>query len=310
MREHLEATGGAGGAERHLGGLHRRRRVGPGGVVAPRRDHRLPVDPRHERQVVAVQLRLRDLGAAAPGVGTDAHDQRAERVGVLDHAVAELGLEHREQRGLLLGERRLLRLGDLGRGRRVGDVGVGPGHRGRRGLVVGRDRGLGALLVGGAALLFARGLVGRFVRHRRAPTFAAPSASSRLRADHDGDVVGDLAAPAGRELVVADALVLDPLLEHHDALQQRLRARRAARHVEVDRDDLVDALGDRVGVPVRACRSWSTTPSRSRTSGRGSARRGVRIAGAILSVTVPEITTRSAWRGLAGNGITPRRIMS
>src|SRR3954454_5160109 len=34
------------------------------------------------------------------------------------------------------------------------------------------------------------------------------------------------------------------------------------------------------------------------------------IAGTILSVTVPEITTRSAWRGLAGNGITPRRMTS
>src|SRR4029079_15005283 len=35
-----------------------------------------------------------------------------------------------------------------------------------------------------------------------------------------------------------------------------------------------------------------------------------RTAGAILSVTVPEITTRSACRGLDGNGITPRRITS
>ena len=35
-----------------------------------------------------------------------------------------------------------------------------------------------------------------------------------------------------------------------------------------------------------------------------------RIAGAILSVTVPEMTTRSAWRGLAGKGMTPSRIMS
>ena len=34
------------------------------------------------------------------------------------------------------------------------------------------------------------------------------------------------------------------------------------------------------------------------------------MAGAILSVTVPEITTKSAWRGLAGNGITPRRMTS
>ena len=29
-----------------------------------------------------------------------------------------------------------------------------------------------------------------------------------------------------------------------------------------------------------------------------------------MSVTVPETTRRSAWRGLAGNGMTPRRIMS
>src|SRR3954451_17572057 len=34
------------------------------------------------------------------------------------------------------------------------------------------------------------------------------------------------------------------------------------------------------------------------------------MAGTILSVTVPEMTTKSAWRGLAGNGITPRRITS
>src|SRR2546429_2297407 len=35
-----------------------------------------------------------------------------------------------------------------------------------------------------------------------------------------------------------------------------------------------------------------------------------RTAGAILSVTVPDTTTRSAWRGLAGNGITPSRMTS
>src|SRR6185503_2809442 len=34
------------------------------------------------------------------------------------------------------------------------------------------------------------------------------------------------------------------------------------------------------------------------------------MAGTILSVTVPEMTTRSAWRGLAGSGMTPRRITS
>src|SRR3954453_19398155 len=35
-----------------------------------------------------------------------------------------------------------------------------------------------------------------------------------------------------------------------------------------------------------------------------------RSAGTSLSVTVPEMTTRSAWRGLAGSGITPRRMTS
>jgi hypothetical protein len=34
------------------------------------------------------------------------------------------------------------------------------------------------------------------------------------------------------------------------------------------------------------------------------------MAGTILSVTVPEMTTTSAWRGLAGSGMTPRRITS
>ena len=44
----------------------------------------------------------------------------------------------------------------------------------------------------------------------------------------------------------------DPLLQQHDALDERLGPRRAAGHVDVDRDDLVDALGDRVRVPVGA----------------------------------------------------------
>lgn len=35
-----------------------------------------------------------------------------------------------------------------------------------------------------------------------------------------------------------------------------------------------------------------------------------RTAGAILSVTVPETTIRSAWRGPLANGITPRRMKS
>src|SRR5215468_7043126 len=45
-------------------------------------------------------------------------------------------------------------------------------------------------------------------------------------------------------------LVADPVLKQHDALQQRLRPRRAAGHVDVDGDDLIHALGDGVAVPV------------------------------------------------------------
>src|SRR5947209_3186900 len=45
-------------------------------------------------------------------------------------------------------------------------------------------------------------------------------------------------------------LVLDALLQQDDALQQRLRPGRAAGDVDVDRDDLVDPLGDGVRVPV------------------------------------------------------------
>src|SRR5436190_22758036 len=59
-----------------------------------------------------------------------------------------------------------------------------------------------------------------------------------------------LPAPTLLQVVVADAFVLDPLLEEHDPLDERLGPRRAPGHVDVDRDDLVDALGDGVGVPV------------------------------------------------------------
>src|SRR2546425_9220472 len=53
--------------------------------------------------------------------------------------------------------------------------------------------------------------------------------------------------PAGRHV-----LLLDPLLQQDDALEQRLGPRRTAGDVDVDRDDLIDALRDRVGVPIGA----------------------------------------------------------
>ena len=45
-------------------------------------------------------------------------------------------------------------------------------------------------------------------------------------------------------------LPADALLQEHDALEQGLGPGRASRDVHVDRDDLVEALGHRVGVPV------------------------------------------------------------
>src|SRR3954464_6137272 len=66
----------------------------------------------------------------------------------------------------------------------------------------------------------------------------------RLLGDHR---LGAFAAPTG-----AHVLVLDPLLEEHDSLQQGFGTRRAPGHVDIDGDDLIDTLGDRVAVPVRA----------------------------------------------------------
>src|SRR6184192_1020497 len=57
---------------------------------------------------------------------------------------------------------------------------------------------------------------------------------------------GELATP-----LLPDVLACDLLLELDDPVQERLRSRWTARNVHVRRDDLVDALRDRVGVPVR-----------------------------------------------------------
>src|SRR5207237_10106108 len=66
------------------------------------------------------------------------------------------------------------------------------------------------------------------------------SCCSSVSADDNG-----LPSPA-----LGHVLGLDALLAQHDALEQRLGPGRAARHVHVDGDDLVDALGHRVRVPV------------------------------------------------------------
>src|SRR5207245_11438184 len=46
-------------------------------------------------------------------------------------------------------------------------------------------------------------------------------------------------------------LVLDLVLQPDDSVEKPLGAGRAAGNVHVHRDDLVDSLGDAVGVPVR-----------------------------------------------------------
>src|SRR5687767_656070 len=90
-------------------------------------------------------------------------------------------------------------------------------------------------------------------------TSSRPSRSSSRGASASGSP----ASAAGASVVSADdnrltppacgdVLVLDALLQQHDALEERLGPRRAAGHVHVDGDELVDALGHGVRVPVGA----------------------------------------------------------
>src|SRR5438132_524018 len=85
------------------------------------------------------------------------------------------------------------------------------------------------------------------------PTGSASRASSRTSGSGAGSGIGASGASTSDTDGVASptsshVFVLDALLQEHDAFEQRLGARRAARHVDVDGDDLVDALGDRVAV--------------------------------------------------------------
>ena len=91
-----------------------------------------------------------------------------------------------------------------------------------------------------------------FIASRRSSTGGASGAVSVSAADDNR-----LTPPA-----LGHVLVLDALLQQHDPLEQRLGPRRAARHVHVDGDDLVDALRHRVASPSTGRRSWRTSPSR------------------------------------------------
>src|SRR5438105_2201253 len=74
---------------------------------------------------------------------------------------------------------------------------------------------------------------------------AGAATSSAAASGASGVDDNGLTSPALRHV-----LVLDALLEEHDAFEEGLRPGRAAGDVHVDGDDLVDALGNGVGVPV------------------------------------------------------------
>ena len=95
MREHLHPARGPGDAEGHLGRLDRRRRVTARLVALSRRG--LPVDAGDEREVVAFELVLADLGRPAPRIGLHAHHEHAERVSGLHDPLTELALEAGKQ---------------------------------------------------------------------------------------------------------------------------------------------------------------------------------------------------------------------
>src|SRR5688572_3256592 len=83
----------------------------------------------------------------------------------------------------------------------------------------------------------------------------ASTASPRTETSNGGASASSASASDDNRLTppaLGHVLVLDALLQQDDALEQRLGPRRATGHVDVDRDDLVDALGDGVAVPVGA----------------------------------------------------------
>src|SRR3954470_263493 len=78
------------------------------------------------------------------------------------------------------------------------------------------------------------------------PTFSRTSAAISSRPVASGNFLGALRAVA---LAPAEAgVALDLVLELDDPVHQRLRPRRAAGHVDVDGDEAVGALHERVVV--------------------------------------------------------------
>src|SRR3990172_56284 len=72
----------------------------------------------------------------------------------------------------------------------------------------------------------------------------------------DGVALGQVALELGFDIAadpaLADRVLLDLVLEEHETSQERLGARRAAGHVDIDWQEDVDARGDGVGIGERA----------------------------------------------------------
>src|SRR5882724_4746738 len=96
---------------------------------------------------------------------------------------------------------------------------------------------------------------GNFSRTASQATGAeAVSGRGGASVDTVGNLLLCLAGGAGDEGAVLLAVAGDPLLQLEDAVHQPLRGGRAARDVDVERDDLVDPLHDVVGA-VEAARA-------------------------------------------------------
>ena len=189
VREHLEAAVGAGGAVGDLLRLHRRRRVAA--VLVALAGRGLPVDGRDERQVVAARARLaRPRRPVATSRGGCARPGRRS-VGSCSSTASPSSASSRSSSSAWRSS-----------------SACGSGAPRPRALL---DLGASAAVSSTAA-----SAVG-----------VSPSDSGSVPVTSVND--DRLPAPALLELVVADALVLDALLEQHDALDAAPRAAAGSR---------------------------------------------------------------------------------
>ena len=213
-------------------------------------------DPRADAQVVVGHVGLQEHPQVGAGLGHRGEDLDAGvATGVAGHGGRALG--HGRREGHVDG--RIL-VAAVGRGQPV------DGGQEVEALEAGGvTRHLGRLRPGGGGDADPEPLAGlevrlddrvaQVLREHREEGFATVVRGHFGRVVGGGGGVVSQRRSAPAVLVAAPALghvlVLDALLQQHDALEQGLGPGRAAGDVDVDGDDLVDALGDRVAVPVR-----------------------------------------------------------